>query len=523
MGTLRLSPAYHRLHLLQRVRETVTPLVTRPANTNRIAARPQIRVLAATSEIYPLIKTGGLADVTGALPKALAGFDIETHTLVPGYPALLTAARLCPPLMEFDNLLGERATLRHLLVEDLSLLVLDAPALYERGGGPYVDQDGNDHPDNWKRFAVLSLAAAEIAAGVLPGWQPDLVHTHDWQTALTSVYMRSMDCRLPVVLTIHNIAFQGQFSPAILPEIGLPPDAYTPECMEYYGDVSFLKGGLATADHITVVSPTYAREILSRRFGMGLDGVLRSKLDRLQGIVNGIDTDVWDPASDPALPFPYDARSPGNKKRNREVLLDRFGLTDGKGPLFSVVSRLTWQKGMDMLADVVDEVFAADGRLIVLGQGDHDIEQALTAKVSHHPGLMAVSIGYDEATAHLIHGGSDAIIQPSRFEPCGLTQLYGLRYGCIPVVSRTGGLSETIIDANDAAVSARVATGFQFHPVHSDGLRHAIRRACQAYRDKRKWTRMQSQAMRADYSWDRSASSYAAVYAGLVKAAATDG
>ena len=288
--------------------------------------RRRLKVLAVTSEIYPLVKTGGLADVTGALPKALSAFRIDTHSLVPGYPALLDQARHHPPLMEFDDLLGERATLRHLEIDGLCLFVLDAPQLYDRDGGPYVDAHGQDHTDNWKRFAVLSLAAAEIAAGALPGWQPDLVHNHDWQTALTSVYMRSMGCTVPVVLTIHNLAFQGQFSAQVLGAIGLPPDAYSLDCMEYYGDISYLKGGLMTADHITVVSPTYAREILTPTFGMGLQGVLREKVDRLQGIVNGIDQDIWDPANDPHLPVGYDARSIRNKSRNKPALLERFAM-----------------------------------------------------------------------------------------------------------------------------------------------------------------------------------------------------
>ncbi|MGL3605825.1 glycogen synthase GlgA [Rhizobium sp. G187] len=479
-----------------------------------------MNVLAVTSEIFPLVKTGGLADVTGALPKALARFGIRTHTLVPGYPSILALARLHPPLMEFDSLLGERATLRHLEIDGLSLFVLDAPSLYERAGGPYVDEHGHDHPDNWKRFAVLSLAGAEIAAGALPGWKPDLVHTHDWQSALTSVYLKHMGSDVPVVLTIHNLAFQGQYSSSLLSQIGLPPEAFTTECMEYYGDISYLKGGLTTAEHITVVSPTYAREILSSTFGMGLDGVLNARMDRLQGIVNGIDTEIWNPATDPYLPHRFDLKTVRNKRHNKAVLLERFGLEPGEGPLFSAVTRVTWQKGMDMLAEVADEIFHFGGKLIVLGQGDHDIQAALQETARRFPGRMAVSVGYNEPTAHLIHGGSDAIIQPSRFEPCGLTQLYAMRYGCVPVVSRTGGLSETIIDANDAALSARAATGFQFHPVRAEGLRQALRRAAETYRDKRKWARLQMQAMRADYSWDRSAERYAEVYTRLTGDAA---
>ncbi|MBT9369109.1 glycogen synthase GlgA [Rhizobium sp. CSW-27] len=476
-----------------------------------------MKILSVTSELFPLVKTGGLADVTGSLPKALAALGISTTTLLPGYPVMLRQiGQSGVPLMTFEDLLGERATLVHARHDDLDLLVLNAPTLFDRPGGPYVDASGKDHPDNWRRFAALSRAAAEIAAGALPGWQPDLVHTHDWQSALTSVYMREMGCRVPVVLTIHNIAFQGQFGADRLPAIGLPDHAYSTGCLEYFGDISYLKGGLQTADIITTVSPTYAREILTPRFGMGLDGVLNERVMALRGIVNGIDLDVWNPATDPHLPRNYDATSLRRKRENREVLLERFGLDQDEGPVFSAVTRLTWQKGMDMFADAADEVLRQGGKVIVFGQGDHEIEQALRTTAARFPGRMAVHIGYDEPTAHLIHGGSDAIVQPSRFEPCGLTQLYALRYGCVPVVSRTGGLSETIIDANDAAMSARVATGFQFHPVNTDGLRLALRRALDTYADPRHWARLQNQGMKTRFSWERSADKYAAIYTNLV-------
>ncbi|MFB9949465.1 glycogen synthase GlgA [Rhizobium puerariae] len=483
-----------------------------------VPAPPHLKVLSVTSEIFPLVKTGGLGDVTGSLPKALAPLGIETTSLIPGYPAVMQQLKSAMPLVTFERLLGERASLLHTRAEGLSLFVLDAPALYDRPGGPYVGDDGADHPDNWKRFAALSLAAAEIADGVLPGWRPDIVHTHDWQSALASVYMRERGSSLPVVLTIHNLAFQGQYPASRLRDLGLPPEAYSMNRMEYFGDISFLKGGLQTADAITTVSPTYAREILTPRFGMGMHGVLNQRVSILRGIVNGIDLDVWDPSSDPHLPRTYDVNSLRRKRENRAVLLKRFGLDATRdGPLFSAVSRLTWQKGFDMFAETADEVIHNGGKVIVFGQGDREIEQALLNTASRFPGRMAVHIGYDEPTAHLIHGGSDAIVQPSRFEPCGLTQLYALRYGCVPVVSRTGGLSETIIDANDAAMSARVATGFQFHPVTADGLRLALRRALHAHADPKMWARLQNQGMKAKFSWERSAQQYAALYANLVR------
>ncbi|MGG7517860.1 glycogen synthase GlgA [Allorhizobium undicola] len=478
-----------------------------------------MRVLSVTSEIFPLIKTGGLADVTGALPKALMRFGIATRTLVPAYASLRPMIRDRRPLMEFEDLLGETAALYAVQAEGLDLFLLDAPALFDRPGGPYINAEGKDHEDNWRRFALLSLAAAEIASGALPGWQPDLVHTHDWQTALTSVYMRERDCRVPVVLTIHNLAFQGQFSASLLHAIGLPPSVFTTDCLEYYNDICFLKGGLMTADLITAVSPTYAREILTKRFGMGLEGVLSLRRNKLWGIVNGIDSEIWDPANDPHLFARFDQKTIGLKRLNKMELQNRFGLQNDDGPLFAAVTRLTWQKGMDMMAEAADEIIHGGGKLFILGQGDQAIEAALHAVAERYPGRMAVQIGYDEETAHRVHGGADSIIQPSRFEPCGLTQLYALRYGCVPVVSRTGGLAETIIDANDAALSAKAATGFQFHPVTTDGLRHALRRALQAYASPKEWRRLQIQAMRANYSWERSAERYSNLYANLIRQA----
>jgi starch synthase len=477
----------------------------------------EMKVLSVTSEIYPYIKTGGLADVTGSLPKALKSFGVDSITLVPGYPVFFPMARASAPLYEFDDLLGERAAIRFLQTADLMLFILDMPSLFERPGSPYLDENGIDHHDNWKRFAALSLAAALIANGELPGWTPDIVHTHDWQSALTSVYMREMGCEKPVVLTIHNIAFQGQFPTSLLPYLHLPPSTNNVGCMEYYGDISFLKGGLMTSDVITTVSPTYAREILTPRFGMGMEGVLKLRRDSLKGILNGIDDDVWNPETDSYLPQAYDLANVELKRHNRRKLLKRMELHDDAGPIFAAISRLTWQKGMDMLAYAADYLVFSGGKLIICGKGDPDIERMLLSAAEKHPGRIAVNIGYSEELAHLIHGGSDAIIQPSRFEPCGLTQLYGLRYGSIPVVSRTGGLAETVIDANDAAMNAQVATGFQFHPVTTDGLCHAIRRAIDVYNNPKQWQQLQTHGMKARFSWERSAGQYAALFRSLIR------
>ncbi|WP_275786350.1 glycogen synthase GlgA [Pararhizobium gei] len=478
-----------------------------------------MKILSVTSEIFPLIKTGGLADVTGSLPKALAAYGYSTRTLVPGYPTLLAKLGETTVVHDFPDLFGAPASILLTRYEQLDLLILDAPALYSRPGGPYLDENGRDHADNWKRFAVLSYVASAISDGLIEDWRPDLVHTHDWQTALTSVYMKYSTAgrNLPSVLTIHNLAFQGQYPKWVVGQIGLPQETISIDGLEYYGDISYLKGGILTATAITTVSPTYAREIVSPELGMGLEGALSSRPGALTGIVNGIDTEIWNPASDGYLPAKYDHKTIRVRAVNRAKLLEAFRLDDGPGPIFAAVTRLTWQKGGDMLAEVAEEIAHLGGRLIVLGKGEQFVENALLTAAGRYPDRIGVRIGYDEETAHLIHGGADLVIQPSRFEPCGLTQLYALRYGAIPVVSRTGGLSETIIDANDAAVTARVATGFQFHPATAENLRLSIHRAFAAYHDPKKWARLQNQAMKANFSWERSAEQYAALYTDLIE------
>ena len=476
-----------------------------------------MQILSVASEVFPLIKTGGLADVVGALPAALALHGVAVRTLIPGYPAVMAKLRTTEKLHVFDDLLGVRATLLGASVAGLDLLVLDAPELFNRPGGPY-GENGRDFPDNWRRFAALSKAGAEIAAGAVQGFRPDLVHAHDWQAAMTPAYMRYAETEAqPTVTTIHNLAFQGQYSASIFPDLQLPPHAFHVDGIEYYGDVGFLKGGLQCASAITTVSPTYAEEICTPEFGMGLDGLIRARNGDVHGIVNGIDTNVWNPETEETLPARYSISTLRERRTNQHELLKRTGLEQGSGPLFAVVSRLTWQKGMDILIEAIDAILAVDGRLAVLGTGDHALEGALLGLASRHRGRIAVETRYDEPLSHLMQAGADAILIPSRFEPCGLTQLYALRYGCIPIVARTGGLADTVIDANEAAASAGVATGFQFAPVNAFTMRHAIRRAADAYADRRIWTRMQKQGMKADVSWNRSAARYAELYRQLVE------
>jgi starch synthase len=476
-----------------------------------------MNILSVASEVFPLIKTGGLADVAGALPIALAGHGMQMRTLMPGYPAVMQRLAEVEVVATFDDLLGEPARILATTHEGLDILVLDAPGFFDRTGGPYTDATGKDFVDNWLRFAALSFAGAEIARGLLPDWRPDIVHAHDWQAAMTAVYMRYTGLQhIPTVVTVHNLAFQGQFGADIFPDLGLPPEAFTVDGLEYYGDVGFLKGGLRTAWSITTVSPSYAHEIMLPEYGMGLEGLINARASDLVGIVNGIDTAVWNPETDTHIARPY---APGSLKQravNRQALAERFSLEQDDGPIFCVISRLTWQKGIDLIADVADWIVQQGGKLAVLGSGDQGLEGALLAAASRHRGRIGIVIGYNEPLSHLMQAGADAILIPSRFEPCGLTQLYGLRYGCIPVVARTGGLADTVIDANEAALSARVATGFQFTPINAEGLRQALRRVFKAYSEPKIWARIQNQGMKSDVSWENSAARYADLYSSLL-------
>jgi starch synthase len=475
-----------------------------------------MNILSVVSEVYPLVKTGGLADVAGALPAALAEHGIHSLTVVPGYRKVMAATPERTEIAVLGDLLGFEARIHLCKAAGLDLLVVDVPELFDRDGGPYQDGMGKPFADNWLRFAVFSLAGARIAAGEIAGIEPTLMHVHDWQTALAPVYLRyRLGKSLPTVLTLHNIAFQGQFAFTVMPRLGLPPAAFSIDCLEYYGDVGYLKGGIVTADAVTTVSPTYAREILARPLGMGLEGVLQQRRNDLYGIVNGIDLDIWSPEHDTVLPATYGVDNLHRRADNRAVLLKHVGLPDLGGPLFAVLTRLTWQKGSDLVEPTIDEIFAAGGQIIVCGEGDPSIEASLLALANRHPDKIAVHIGYNETIAHLIMGGADVLLQPSRFEPCGLTQLYAMRYGTIPLAARTGGLSETIIDANDAALARDVATGFQFYPVNAESLRHAIFMVSEVFRDAQTWLRLQRQAMTADFSWSRSAAQYAQLFEAL--------
>jgi starch synthase len=480
-----------------------------------------LKVLSVASEVFPLIKTGGLADVVGALPAALAREDVEIRTLVPGYPAVMAKLVGAQPAHAYSNLFGGPARILSGKAADLNLFAIDAPHLYDRPGNPYHGPNGLDWPDNARRFAALARVGADIGLGVIDAFRPRVVHTHDWQAALAAAYMYYAEGPRPgTAITVHNMAFQGQFPIWIFGELGLPAQALTIDGVEYYGGVGYLKAGLRLSDRITTVSPTYAREIMTPEFGMGLDGLLRTRAAVVQGIVNGIDDNVWNPATDAELPQNYSALRIDMRVRNKTALQTQIGLTLGVDrPLFGVISRFSDQKGLDLLLQALPEIIARGGQLAMLGSGDPLLEGGFTAAAASRPDSVGCVLGYDEKLAHLIQAGADFIVVPSRFEPCGLTQLCALRYGAPPIVARVGGLADTVIDANEAAIAAGVATGVQFYPPAVESLTYALNRALDIGRDPAVLRRLRLNGMRSDVSWRGPAKHYAALYRDIIRPA----
>lgn len=478
-----------------------------------------LTVLSVASEVFPLVKTGGLADVVGALPTALAPEDIDVRTLVPGYPAVLKALEDGHVAHEYAQLMGGPARLLIGTAGALELMVLDAPHLFNRPGTPYADAHGKDWPDNALRFGALSRVAADVGRGLVLGYTPDVVHCHDWQAGLVPAYLAyGAGPRPATVLTVHNLAFQGKCAADLLESLGLPAEAYSMEGLEYYGDISFLKAGLVFADHITTVSPTYAAEIRTNIGGMGFGGLLRKRGSAVSGILNGIDAFEWDPAHDVHIATPFDAKRLKNRVSNKLALQARLGLeVSPSSLLYGVVSRLTGQKGIDLLIEALPALLGQGAQLALLGSGESLLETALMDAATKHPKRIAVTIGYDEPLSHAIQAGVDALLVPSRFEPCGLTQLYAQRYGAIPVVARTGGLADTVVDANEVALAAKMGTGVMFSPVTTDGLIHALERTAALWAQPTLWRQLQRRGMALDVSWTRPAAQYAALFRGLVE------
>ena len=473
-----------------------------------------MKVLFATSEARPLVKTGGLADVSGALPAALRETGIDCRLLLPGYHAVIAGAANQREIVRLNDLpgFGEVRLLKALMPDTgVPVYIVDYPWHYQRDGGPYQDASGRDYPDNAWRFALLSRIAALLATPRSPlEWRPDVLHCNDWQTGLAPAYRHYMGGGAPTLMTIHNLAYQGIFPPDLVGPLGLPASSFQVEGVEYYGNLSFLKAGLYYADWISTVSPTYAEEIQHSPLGMGMEGLLASRRDRLTGILNGIDMADWNPSSDLHLPCAYSARAPSGKRRCKLALQQDLNLeVDNDTPLVGVISRLTYQKGIDWIVAIADRLVAEGAQLAILGKGEPAIEQACLALAARHPGRVASIIGYDEGLSHRIEAGSDIFLMPSRFEPCGLNQMYSQRYGAVPVVYATGGLKDTVEDG---------VTGFVFTEPSAEGLWEALRRALSTYPDKTAWRRLMQAGMQKDFSWEASANQYTRLYKRLVLA-----
>ncbi len=480
-----------------------------------------MKLLFASSEIFPLAKTGGLADVAGALPIALHRAGLDLRLLMPAYRGVARQAEA----RKIANLgdpfgLGDTILLEGRLPDNhLPLWLIDNPRLFDRDGGPYQDSQGVDWPDNDMRFGLLGWAAARLSQANSPvAWKPDILHANDWQTGLAPAYLKAWgDSRPGLVFTIHNMAYQGLFPPALVPRLGLPWSFYAMEGFEYWSQLSYLKAGLVYADKLTTVSPTYAREIQTPAYGFGMQGVLADRAADLGGILNGADYAIWDPARDRHLHGGYgigDVR-PG-KAANKAALQRELGLPQiPDAPLLVVISRLSDQKGMDLLPAVMPAVIAQGAQLAVLGSGQASQEQAFLALAEACPDHVAMHVGYAEDLAHRLQAGGDILLMPSRYEPCGLTQIYAMRYGTLPVVHMTGGLADTVVDATYDAILQGTATGFRFDQPTASAFQWAIERAIGLYRHPDQWARLQANAMRQDFGWDHSAAEYLALYRSL--------
>jgi len=477
---------------------------------------PELRVLFATSEIAPLIKTGGLADVSGALPAALRAIGVDVRVLVPGYNQVieqLAQPRIVAALEDLPGFPLARL-LSGTMANGVPLLVLDCPLLYQREGGPYQTAQGQDWADNAMRFGMLSKVAAVLGSDASPlEWHPDLVHCNDWQTGLTPAYLHFAPGAVPSLIAIHNLAFQGNFPAETVQQLHLPASCYSIDGVEFYGNMSFLKAGLFYADHITTVSPNYAAEIQQEPLGFGMQGLLATRHDSLTGILNGIDTDEWNPATDPYLAKPYSSANLTGKAANKNALQRKMGLSiEPDVPLLGVVSRFTEQKGLDLLLEIAPLLSELPVQLAMLGSGDAQMQKTARDLSHLYHGKIAVHIGFSEELSHQIEAGADMFIMPSRFEPCGLNQLYSQRYGTPPIVHATGGLSDSVVNCTPETLRDGSASGFAFIGMTAENLYTTIQRAVDLYHDRSKWKTLCNNCMAKDFSWKSSAEAYRAVY-----------
>lgn len=482
--------------------------------TQRTTAKKH-KILFAASEAHPLIKTGGLGDVAGALPAALHALGQDVRLILPAYRDAMQRIgelKVASLALQTDPY-PVRLLAGRLPGTRVPVYLVDSPQHFDRAGNPYVGPDGRDWPDNAERFAVYARAVVAIArneAGL--DWQPDLVHGNDWQTGLVSALLTQHTPRPATVFTIHNLAYQGLFPESEYRRLGLPPELWSLSGLEFYGQASYIKGGLVYADMLSTVSPTYAAEICTPAFGCDLDGLLRERAARLRGILNGADYGVWDPAHDPHLPHHYSAANLQGKAANKAALQRELGLPRaGELPLIGFVGRLVEQKGVDLVLAILPELLEEhEVQVAILGRGGKEFEQALTALAAHYPQRCHVRIGFSEPLAHRIEAGADLFLMPSRYEPCGLNQIYSLRYGTPPVVRRTGGLADTV---TDVAAGLDQSTGFVFDEPSPRALLEAVRRALRLYREEpHTWQQIVRNGMARDYSWQRSAKEYLALY-----------
>jgi starch synthase len=483
-----------------------------------------MKILFASSEAHPLIKTGGLADVSGALPKALHDLKQDVRLILPAYQALLPHAGQLTEVARL-TLTGSVEAVRVLEGclpgTDVVVYLVDAPRCFDRPGNPYTGPDGNDWPDNAQRFATFCRAIVELCqdrAGL--GWRPDIVHCNDWQTGLVPALLSLESPRPASVFTVHNLAYQGLFDKSHFQTLGLPYMWWSIQALEFHGRLSFIKAGLVYADALTTVSPTYAAEIRTPEFGCGLDGLLTQRAAQLTGILNGADASVWNPACDPLLDTHFSRDRLMGKDANKQALQHAFDLPAAAStPVFAHVGRLVEQKGIDMLLDILPELMQRPLQLVMLGSGHAHLEAALRAAQVQYPQQLGMRIGYDETLAHRIEAGADAFLMPSRFEPCGLNQIYSLRYGTLPIVRRTGGLADTVVDTTPATLAAGTATGFVFDSASPEALLASIDRALRLYALRTVWTRVVKNAMAQDFSWTRSAQRYLDLYQSLIPSA----
>ena len=485
-----------------------------------------MKVLFVTSEVFPLIKTGGLADVSGSLPFALTHLGVDICILVPGYPSVfhqLSELKEIATITDLTMIDTPVELYKGVIKETLvNVLVIKAPSLYEREGSPYTDAKGIDWPDNAIRFGVLSKVAAILSSDKSPitDWQPDIVHCNDWQAGLTPAYMKLTDnATAGSILSLHNMAFQGIFPVEWVAKLGLPTENFALDGFEYYAQLSFLKAGIFYADSISTVSPSYALEIQTEEFGFGLQGLLSQRGAEIKGILNGIEMDEWNPTTDPYLIKKYSATRIAGKKEVKKALQKQLGLNnDANAPLLGIVSRLTLQKGLDLLLPNVQQLIDEGCQFALLGSGETDLETAFSILAHDNPGKMSVTIGYNEPLSHQIMAGCDMFIMPSRFEPCGLNQMYGLAYGTLPIVNATGGLADSVTDSNLTTLKNKTANGFVMADASIGALLAAIQRAVDIYKDDSKtWRKIQKNGMLQDLSWDHSAQEYLDLYTNTVE------